>query len=66
MRANTEVYRSTVTDIINLSPAYALEMDILKRMWTGKDLSYKHMKVFGCQAFTYILKNERSKLDGKA
>jgi len=35
-------------------------------MWTGKDVSYKHVKVFGCQAFVYIPKDKRIKLDGEA
>ena len=28
-------------------------------MWTGKDVSHKHVKVFECGAFAYILKDER-------
>ena len=51
-------------EIINLSPAYALEMDDPKRMWTGKDVNYKHVNVSECQAFAHIPKNEMSKFDG--
>ena len=32
---------------------------------TGKDVSYDHLRVFGCKAFVHILKDERSKLDVK-
>ena len=55
----------TTIDIINLFPAYALEMDVLKRMWTEKDINYKHAKVFRCPALAHIPKDERSKHHGK-
>ena len=32
----------------------------------GKDVSSKHLKVFGCRAYVHIPKDERSKLDDKA
>ena len=40
-------------DIINISPAYALEMDILEHVLMEKNINYKHVKVFGCRAFTH-------------
>ncbi|KAL5821663.1 hypothetical protein ACOSQ3_023545 [Xanthoceras sorbifolium] len=56
----------TAVDLINLSPSVPLNYDVPERVWTGKDVSYKHLKVFGCRAFVHIPKDERSKLDGKA
>ena len=56
---NTAVY------LINLSPSVPLDGDIPNRVWTGKDVSYGHLKVFGCRAFVHISKDERSKLDSK-
>ena len=35
-------------------------------MWIGKDVSYEHLRVFGCRAFVHIPKDERLKLDVKA
>ncbi|KAC9553688.1 hypothetical protein E3N88_45637 [Mikania micrantha] len=35
------------------------------RVWRGKDVSYNHLRVFGCKAFVHIPKDERSKLDVK-
>ena len=35
-------------------------------MWTGKDVSYDHLRVFGCRTFVHIPKDEMSKLDVKA
>ena len=55
----------TVAHVINLSPAVALDGDVPDRVWTGKNVSYDHLRVFGCKAFVHVLKDERSKLDVK-
>ncbi|GKA65380.1 putative RNA-directed DNA polymerase [Tanacetum coccineum] len=34
-------------------------------VWSGKDVSYHHLRVFGCKASVHIPKDERSKLDAK-
>ena len=52
-------------DLINLSPSAPLDDDVLERVWTGKDVSYKHLRVFGCRAYVHIPKYERYKLDEK-
>ena len=49
-----------------MSPSYLLLGDVPKRIWSGKDVSYAHLKVFGCRAFVHIPKDERSKLDNKS
>ena len=51
--------------MINLSLAHALANDVTDRMWLGKDVSYKYLRVFGCRAFAHVPKEERSKLDDK-
>lgn len=56
----------TAVDLINLSPSAPLDGDVPERVWTGKDVSYSHLKVFGCKTFVHIPKDERSKLDGKS
>ena len=56
----------TSIDLINLSPSIPLKGDVPKRVLTGKDVSYDHLRVFGCRAFVHIPKDERSKLDVKA
>ncbi|KAJ8512528.1 hypothetical protein OPV22_002962 [Ensete ventricosum] len=53
----------TAVDVINLSPYTALDGDVAEHVWSGKDVSYKHLKVFGCRAFAHVPNNERSKLD---
>ncbi|KAI4324009.1 hypothetical protein L6164_023577 [Bauhinia variegata] len=60
-----ESMRTTV-DLINLSPSVPLSGDIPERVWKGKDVSYKHLRVFGCKAFVHIPRDERFKLDAKS
>jgi hypothetical protein len=59
-----EAMRTTV-NLINLFPSVHLDGDILQRVWTRKDVSFEHLRVFGCRAFVNIPKDERSKLDNK-
>ena len=56
----------TSIDLINLSPSIPLKGNALERVWTRKDVSYDHLRVFGCKTFVHIPKDERSKLDVKA
>ena len=42
--------------LINISPSVPLDFDIPQRVWTGKDVPYSHLKVFGCKAFTHVPK----------
>ena len=52
----------TDVHIINLSPLVLLEGDIPQRVWTGKDVSYKNLRVFRCRAFVHIPRDKISKL----
>lgn len=56
----------TACYLINRSLSVPLESDIPERVWSGKKISYSHLKVFGCKAFMHIPKEQRSKLDSKA
>ena len=55
----------TTVYVLNLSPCVPLEGDIPQKVGSGKEVSYKHMKVFGCRAFVHVPRDERSKLDSK-
>jgi hypothetical protein len=35
-------------------------------VWTGKKISLEHLRVFGCDAYVHVLKENRSKIDNKA
>ncbi|WKA08799.1 hypothetical protein VitviT2T_026489 [Vitis vinifera] len=41
------------------------EFDVPDRIWSNNEISYDHLRVFGCKAFVHIPKDERSKLDAK-
>jgi hypothetical protein len=56
---------NTAVHLINRSPSHALDGDVPEWVWKGKDVSYDHLRVFGCRAFVHIPKDERSKLDSK-
>ena len=56
----------TAVHVINLTPCIPLHNDVPDRVWSGKDVSYSHLRVFGCKAYVYIPKDERTKLDVKS
>ncbi|GKV49114.1 hypothetical protein SLEP1_g55881 [Rubroshorea leprosula] len=57
---------NTVVYLINWSPSIPLNFEIPEKAWTGKDVGYSHLRVFGCKAFMHVPKEQRSKLDDKA
>ena len=52
------------TYMINISPSTPLDGDT-QRVWTGKGVSYRHLKVFGCLAYVHVVKDKRGKLNTK-
>ena len=56
----------TACYLINRAPCVPLEFETPNGVWTGKDASYSHLRVFGCKAFAHVSKEQRSKLDDKA
>ena len=60
-----EAMRTTI-DLINFSPSAPLDGDVPKRVWIWKNVSQKHLRVFGCRVYDHIPKDKRSKLDDKA
>ncbi|KAJ4721959.1 Retrovirus-related Pol polyprotein from transposon TNT 1-94 [Melia azedarach] len=56
---------STAAHVINLSPSIPLQLEVPERIWSGKEVCYDYLRVFGCRAFVHIPKDERSKLDVK-
>ncbi|CAH9113366.1 unnamed protein product [Cuscuta europaea] len=57
---------NTAVHVINLTLCVPLSFDVPDRVWSGKDVSYRHLRVFGCKAFVHIPKDERSKFDVKS
>ena len=52
--------------VMNMSPSVPLEGDIPQRVWKGKDMSYRYLRVFNCLAYVHIAKDQRGKLDPKS
>ncbi|MCO5609644.1 hypothetical protein L7F22_063874 [Adiantum nelumboides] len=52
--------------LINRSPSKVLDGGVPEEAWTGKPPSYAHLRVFGCEAYVYVPKEQRDKLDPKS
>jgi hypothetical protein len=52
--------------LVNLSPSLALDDKIPHKVWNEKKPSLQHLRVFGCDAYVHVPKENRSKLDKKA
>ena len=50
-------------DIINMSPSRPLGLKIRKEIWTGRKPNYDKLRIFGCQAYALIPKDDRRKLE---
>ena len=55
---------STAAYLVNRSPSVPLEFKIPEEKWSGKEITYSHLKIFGCVA--YLQSEKRDKLDPKA
>lgn len=55
--ANTAVY------IINRCPAEAIDFKIPEEVWTDRQVSVNHLRIFGSKVVAYIPKHKRQKLD---
>uniref|UniRef100_A0A2N9EUJ4 CCHC-type domain-containing protein n=1 Tax=Fagus sylvatica TaxID=28930 RepID=A0A2N9EUJ4_FAGSY len=52
--------------IINRSPRVALDGKVAEEVWTGQEVDYSFMRIFGCSAYVHISGEDRSKLDPKS
>ena len=50
---------TTIVYIINMSPFVPLVGDVPHRVWTGKDVSYRQLRVFGYLAYVRVAKDQR-------
>jgi hypothetical protein len=56
----------TACYLVNRSPSSTLDDKTPQEVWTGKKPSLTHLKVFGCDAYVHVPKENKSKLDKKA
>jgi hypothetical protein len=55
----------TACYLVNRSPSSVLDDKTPQEVWTGKEPSLTHLKVFGCDAYVHVPKENKSKLDKK-
>ena len=55
---------ATAVHLINWSPSKVLDKEVVAKMvWSAKPSSYKHLKVFGCEAYSHVPKDFKNKLE---
>jgi hypothetical protein len=52
--------------LINRSPRATLDGKVAEEVWTGNEVDYSGLRVFGRPAYMHIPSEERSKLDPKS
>ena len=56
----------TAAYLINRGPLIPIEFRLPKKVWSGKEVKFSHLKVFGCVSYVHIDFNTHSKLDAKS
>jgi hypothetical protein len=51
--------------LVNRSPLSALDDENPHEVWSRKKPCLEHLRVFGCDAYVYVPKENKSKLDKK-
>ena len=57
---------STATYLINQGPSVPKEFRLPEEVWSGKEVKFSHLKVFGCVFYVHIDFDACSKLDAKS
>ena len=57
---------STVAYLINRGPSVPLNGELPEEVWTGKEVTLLHLRVFGCVSYVHVDSNDRDKLDPKS
>ncbi|RVW30557.1 Retrovirus-related Pol polyprotein from transposon TNT 1-94 [Vitis vinifera] len=57
---------STAAYLINRGPSIPMEFKLPEKVWSGKEVKFSHLKVFGCVSYVHIDSDARSKLDAKS
>ena len=56
----------TVVHIINMSPSRPLGLQIPQEIWTGSKPNYDKLRIFGCEAYALIPKDDHRKLEPRS
>ncbi|KAL0284885.1 UNVERIFIED_CONTAM: Retrovirus-related Pol polyprotein from transposon TNT 1-94 [Sesamum calycinum] len=52
--------------LINRSPRTSLGGKVAEEVWTGNQINFDRLRIFGCSAYVHVPSDERSKLDPKS
>ena len=73
MRLHTELPKTFQADavsiaayLINQGPLVPMEFRLPEEVWSGKEVKFSHLKVFGRVSYIHIDSDARSKLDAKS
>lgn len=48
--------------VINRSPRAALDGKVADEVWTGNEVDYSELRVFGCPAYVHVSSDQRTNL----
>ena len=57
---------STAAYLINRGPSVPLNGELSEEVWTSKEVTLLHLRVFGCVSYVHVDSNDRDKLDPKS
>ena len=57
---------STAAYLINQRPSVPMEFRLPEEVWSGKEVKFSHLKVFGYVSYVHVDSDARSKLDAKS
>ena len=57
---------STTCYLVNRSRSVAINCQIPEEFWSSQSCDYSHLKIFGCDSYALIPRNQCSKLDPKS
>jgi hypothetical protein len=56
----------TTCYLINWSPSTAINCNIPEEVWIGQSCDFSYLRIFGCDAYALISKDQHSKLDPRS
>jgi transposase InsO family protein len=56
----------TAVHIINMSPSRPLGLKIPQELWTWRKPDYGKLRIFGCEAYALVPRDERRKLESRS
>ena len=52
----------TVVYLIKLAQSRAIRLEVPQALWSGKQLTYDRLRIFGCEGYVFIPRDKRTKV----